>query len=105
MDDRRRIAGPVTDGASARPAADASPASRRMRARATRLDRNIRRWLGPLDRLPRGAGVAGAALLVFASIAFGAVRGGHMARLAEQFYDVCDAAAHAVGFRITSISV
>jgi cell division protein FtsQ len=111
MDGRRRLAEPVTDGAFARTAAGAAPGSRRARTRSgltlgrSRLERNLRRWLGPIQswQLPRGTGVAAAAAFVLASAAFGAVRGGHLPVVAEQLRDMRDALANAAGFRIASI--
>jgi cell division protein FtsQ len=72
------------------------------------MDRALVRWLGPLAvirRLPRGAGIAAAVLLVVGSIAFGVVRGGHITEFADQLRDGRDAIANAVGFRITTIAL
>ena len=66
MDGRRRLAEPVTDGASARPATGTVPASRRARLGSnsgrTKFARTARRWFGAILalQLPRGVG-AGAA--------------------------------------------
>src|SRR4051812_41803304 len=92
MDGRRRLAEPVTDGAPMRPAAGAAPVHRRARLLAhvldrigyyfgrTRLARPVRRWSWTVRtwRLPRGAGVAAVLALILSSLAFGAVRGGHL---------------------------
>ena len=113
MDGRRRIAEPVTGGPHGRPAAGAAPAFRRDRARSglhlgsTRLERFLRRWLGPVQswNLPRGTGVAAAGLFLVASAAFGVVRGGHVPAMIDELRDWRDAAANAAGFRITSIAM
>jgi cell division protein FtsQ len=112
MDGRRRLAEPVTDGAYARSAAGAAPVSRRMRARTgwglgrTRIERFLRRWLGPMEswRLPRGIGIGAAVLFVLASVTFGIVRGGHVSELFAELRDFRDALANAAGFRIASIA-
>ena len=113
MDGRRRIAEPVTGGDHGRPAAGAAPAFRRARARSrlslgsARLGRYLRRWLGPVQswNLPRGTGMAAAGLFLFASAAFGAVRGGHLPAIVDELRDWRDGAANAAGFRITSIAM
>jgi cell division protein FtsQ len=112
MDGRRRLAESVTEGAQARSGTGAAPGSR-ARARSAlglgrgRLERYLRRWLGPTGewRLPRGAGVAAAAAFLLASLAFGSVRGGHWPEVMAELRDLRDAAANAVGFRITSIAM
>jgi len=113
MDGRRRLAEPVTDRAMARNGAGAAPAPRRLRGRVmlgrTGFDRHLRRLLGPLTtviwKLPRGAGVGAAAGLVLLSVGFGIVRGGHLPAIVDGFADLCDNAANAAGFRITSIAL
>jgi cell division protein FtsQ len=112
MDGGRRLAEPVTEGAS-RPAAGAAPVSRRARARTrfalgrTRLERAIRRWVGPVRhwQLPRGLGIAAASVFMLASAGFGVVRGGHLPVIIAELANVRDAAANAAGFRITSIAL
>jgi cell division protein FtsQ len=105
----------VTDGAHGRPAAGVTSASahvaargapRRWRAR-TRLERQLRRWLAPLQalRFPQGAGLAAVAAFVLASLAFGVVRGGHLPPIVAELRDWRDAGANALGFRITSIAL
>lgn len=109
MDGRRRLAEPVTDAACA----GSTLALRRGRGRVrlgllpTRIERHLRRWFGPVRhvRLPRGAGVAAAALFLFASAAFGVVRGGHLPAIADALRGWRDAAANAAGFRITAIAL
>src|SRR5690242_11698591 len=97
MDGRGRLAEPVTD--AAHPAGEApapgrpiargatgSPRrrSRRRRARTFRPPAVLRRAFAPLANchLPRGAGIAAAALLMLASVLYGAVRGEHLPALA-----------------------
>lgn len=113
MDGRRRLAEPVTDGAQACPAAGTTPAYRRMRERVrqslghSRLERHLRRRLGLVSswRLPRGAGIVAAIAFVLASASFGIVRGDHWPVFAVELRDLRDAAANALGFRITSIAL
>jgi len=103
MDGRRRLAEPVTDGATMRPAAGAAPGSRRMRGPM----RTLRRWYGPLlgVHVPRGVGIAAAIALVLASAAYGAVRGDHVPVVMAELRDLRDAVANVGGFRITSIAL
>jgi len=56
-------------------------------------------------RLPRGLGVAGTTLFLFASAGYGVVCGDLGPVIAEEFRDLRDATANASGFRITSISL
>jgi cell division protein FtsQ len=118
MDGRRRLAEPVTDGAPTRPAAGAAPEPRRVRARMRipldlkffgdiKLVRALRRriWAGKTWRLPRGAGIAAALMLVMASAGYGAVRGGHLPVVMAELHDFRDAVANLAGFRITSIAL
>jgi len=113
MDGRRRLAEPVTEDAYGRPAAGAAPAPGRMRGRSAlslgrgRLERFMRRWLGPVRawELPRGAGFVAAGAFLAASAAFGIVRGGHLPVVVDEVVGWRDAAANAAGFRITSIAM
>jgi cell division protein FtsQ len=112
MDGRRRLAEPVTEGAPARSVAGGAPAPRRFRERGglslrrSRLERTLRRWLGPMEtwRLPRGLGIAAAVIFVLGSVLFGVVRGGHVPGMLAGLRDVRDGLANAVGFRIASIA-
>jgi len=66
----------------------------------------IDRWASLLDaRLPQGIGVAGAALVLLASLAYGAVKGEHVATVIAAINDARDRAANAAGFRIVSIAL
>jgi len=115
MDGRRRLAEPVTDGATMRPAAGAAPGPRRARAPVRvpsalsrgRFARTARRWFGPIEtwRIPPGAGIAAAAAFVLASVAYGTVRGGHLPEFIAEIRDFRDSVANIVGFRITSIAL
>jgi cell division protein FtsQ len=109
MDGRRRLAEPLIDGAHAHLAAGAAPAARGMLAGhgRTRLGRLLRRWFGPKRSwsIPRGAGIASAAVLLCASVAFGTVQGGHWPAVADELRDLRDGAANLAGFRIASIAL
>jgi cell division protein FtsQ len=96
----------VTDGAHARPAAGVAPVTRRARDR-TRLERHLRRWLGPFWnwRLPHGAGIVAAIVFVLATVVFGVVRGGHGPVMATELRDLRDTVANTLGFRIASIAL
>src|SRR5262245_53615093 len=77
----------------------------RQYARFGRLRRLIRPILHPLALLPRGAGSAFTILFVVGAIAYGALRGDHLAMVAEQFADARDGVANTLGFRIEQASV
>jgi cell division protein FtsQ len=72
-----------------------------------KLVRALRRriWAGKTWRLPRGAGIAAALMLVMASAGYGAVRGGHLPVVMAELHDFRDAVANLAGFRITSIAL
>jgi len=70
--------------------------ARRIHAHADRIERL---------RPPRGAGVAASALIILGSIAFGVVRGDHVAEFVEAFHDVRDGFATAAGFGITGVAL
>jgi len=104
MDGRRRIAEPVSSGL---PAARRLRAARRKGGGGMPMRRFLRRWSAHLLDLqvPRGTGIAAAAVFLLAAIGFGAVRGGHGASVIAELSDWRDAAANSVGFRITSIAL
>jgi cell division protein FtsQ len=56
-------------------------------------------------RVPRGAGVIGAVFLLAVTLAYGTVRGGHVAAFTAELIDARDAIANMFGFRITSIAL
>jgi cell division protein FtsQ len=65
------------------------------------------RWFLALLRLhvPRGVGMAAAALFILSSIVYGAVEGGHVPTVVSAFNEARDQAANAAGFRITSVAL
>ena len=117
MDGRRRLVEPVTDGAQTRPAAGTAPETWRVRAQMRipldlkfvddiKLARALHRILaGKTWRLPRGAGIAAALTLIVASVAYGAIRGGHLPVVMAELRDFRDGVANLAGFRITSIAL
>lgn len=56
-------------------------------------------------RLPRRFGTFATLTLLAGSLAFGAVRGGHVEAIATALSDARNAAANAVGFRITEVGI
>ena len=91
---------------------------RAARARTTPISFALRHRFGPLPRtlrqachrvgrlpVPHGFGVVATAAILFASLSYGAVRGGHMGEVTERFNVLRDSAANAVGFRITGIAL
>jgi cell division protein FtsQ len=76
-----------------------------MRARF-RFIQIINRWSSLIEtRWPRGAGTAATAAVIAASLAYGVVKGDHVASLVAAMRDARDAAANAAGFRIVSIAL
>jgi cell division protein FtsQ len=64
----------------------------------------VNRWSLLIDtRWPRGAGVAATALVMLASLGYGAVKGDHVASVVAALRDARDAAANVAGFRIVSM--
>ncbi len=75
-------------------------------ARAAAYRRSAVRWVGRLVRTPpRGIGIAGAALLLAASLSYGVVKGEHVAEVVGWLKDARDSVANSVGFRIAAISL
>jgi cell division protein FtsQ len=110
MDGRGRLAQPLTrleqtDPGHAAGAAAARP--RRTAKRPTRITRFMRNWSMRMAdlRLPRWAGAAASALLILASIGYGAWKGGHLPMIVDALHDARDAAANAAGFRIAAVSL
>jgi cell division protein FtsQ len=115
MDGRGRLAQSLTWIARLR----ARPPNTRLRAfvtedlmRASRplarhMLRWMRGWLLTLLRLhvPRGIGMAAAALLIASSIAYGTVEGGHVPAIVSAFKQARDQGANAAGFRIMSVAL
>ena len=118
MDDRGRLAQPLTREGHLQPDPGRVRASRRTasffrapkrfgsHAAAARFARALRRLSPILDlKLPRGVGLAAAFLIVFSGIAFGVVRGGHVETVIAQLKDARDATANVAGFRIATIAL
>ena len=111
MDGRGRLAQSLTRLAPWRARASAKPppaAWARGRARVRLpwwLLRPMWRVLRPVLQAqpPRGAGAAAAALIMLASVAYGVVRGDHVATIVEALKDLRDSAANAAGFRIVAL--
>src|ERR1700754_4407778 len=59
----------------------------------------LERWM------PRGIGVAAMVLLLAGTVALGVVKGGHSDNFLDALNDTRNAAANAVGFRITSVAI
>src|SRR5215208_4052978 len=55
--------------------------------------------------VPRGAGIAATAAVVFGTLAYGVVKGDHVPAVVEAFKDARDQAAKAAGFRIVSLAL
>lgn len=73
----------------------------RPRSRFTQI---MNRWSSLLDaRWPRGMGSAGTAVVILASLAYGVIKGDHVAAAVAALRDARDAGANAAGFRIVSI--
>jgi len=108
MDDRGRLARPLKGTAPARAALVErvlTPFNRCARLYA-RLERPLERWSWLLDaRLPRGLGSVAAIGIIVGSVAYGAVKGDHVAEVVAAFKDARDAAANAAGFRITAVAL
>jgi cell division protein FtsQ len=64
------------------------------------------RWSALVNtRWPRGVGTAGTIAVILASLAYGAVKGDHIADVIAALKDARDGAANAAGFRIMSIAL
>jgi len=72
-----------------------------------RWRRPLRRWFSTLVSIdvPRGAGAAAVAMLLLSSVCYGVVKGQHTDDIAQNFHDICDAAANAAGFRIAEVAL
>jgi cell division protein FtsQ len=110
MDGRGRLAQPLKRIEQTGPAGAAGSASARARRtakRPTRISRFMRNWSTRMAdlRLPRWAGAAASALLILASIGYGAWKGGHFPMIVDALSDARDAAANAAGFRIAAVSL
>jgi cell division protein FtsQ len=76
-------------------------------ARTQRWTRSLRRTGHSLVemKVPRGLGASSAALLMLASVSYGAIRGGHGPEIVANVQDLCDDAANALGFRISEVAL
>lgn len=89
MDDRGRLTEPLKRSSS-----------------FARIGRAIHRLAAILEtRVPRGCGIAAALALIAASLAYGAVRGGHVDSVVARFKEARDVTANAAGFGISSIAL
>ena len=113
MDDRGRLAQPLkgtarwrlrlADHAAARAAPPSDAKATRSRARLVRI---IARWSSLLDRKwPRGVGVAATAVIIVASLAYGAVRGDHVPSMIAGIKGARDGIAGVTGFRVVSVAL
>jgi cell division protein FtsQ len=74
------------------------------RARLLRMARAL--FLAILRlHVPRGVGMVGAALVILASIIYGAIKGDHVSAIVAAFTEMRDHAANKAGFRITSLTL
>src|SRR4026208_594049 len=58
-------------------------------------------WLVNL-KIPQGAGASAAAMLLLASVSYGAIKGGHGSQILEEPQEPRDAARQKAGFRTTA---
>src|ERR1700739_1863508 len=103
MDGRGRLAQPLKRREQMG-SADAAGAASARPPRITRFMRNWSRRMADL-RPPRWAGAAASALLILASVGYGAWKGGHVPMIVDALHDARDAVASAAGFRIAAVSL
>ena len=71
-----------------------------------RIAQLMDRWSSLINtRWPRGVGVAGTVIVIFASLAYGAVKGDHIPSIIAALKDARDGAGNAAGFRIVSVAL
>ena len=71
-----------------------------------RFGRLLERWSWLLGaRLPRGVGTVAFAVLIAASVGYGAIKGDHVPEFVEAFKSARDGIANQAGFRVTSVAV
>jgi cell division protein FtsQ len=76
------------------------------KASTARLGRLMDRWAWVMRaRLPRGAGIAATALVILASLGYGAVKGEHIPTVIAGLKSARDALANQAGFRIKGVAV
>jgi cell division protein FtsQ len=95
MDDRGRLAQSLT------------PTEQWTPVPFSRWRRGARRIIASLIELnpPRGVGSFTVMAFMAASAGYGIVKGGHAPELTAQLHEICNSAANAAGFRITSIAM
>ncbi len=57
------------------------------------------------SRTPKGVGSSAVALLLLATVCYGAVRGDRLRTIAANLQDICDTAANAMGFGISEVAI
>jgi cell division protein FtsQ len=122
MDDRGRLAQPLTGNARREPRFTGGEAVRAASGheisdhetmldeagvpQRSRIAHVLDRWSLQLDRrMPRGAGLAAAGALIAASLAYGAVKGDHVPTVLAAMKDARDRIANTAGFRIVSVAL
>jgi cell division protein FtsQ len=113
MDDRGRLAEPVTETASGQPTPGTAPlrvGRRLVRAEPREpslLWRVLRRLARPVLALhvPRGIGITATVLVILGSAGYGAVKGDHVSALVDWYKDARDSAANAAGFQIVALAL
>src|SRR3974390_2237654 len=75
------------------------------RRRAEHMRRRTGHWVEKLAQLPPGVGVAASALLLVATLGYGAVAGQHVPDVINWGKDARDIAANSLGFRIAAIAL
>jgi cell division protein FtsQ len=68
-------------------------------------DPKLNQLVAVFERLPRGAGLAATVAVLIGAITLGIVKGGHADDVTSAMSDARNAAANAVGFRITSVAI
>jgi cell division protein FtsQ len=111
MDGRGRLAQPLkrmvrwrlAGRAASTAAAGTGSGPMRSRSRVTHI---MNRWSLLLNaRWPRGVGAAASAVVILGSLAYGVVKGDHVASIVAAMRDARDGTANAAGFRIMSIAL
>lgn len=105
---QRPQSNPQTKAASAAPRsrARANAAARHSVSRGVTRFEASHPWIALIERrLPRFAGLAATAVILIGAAMFGIVRGNHTDHVLGALSDARNAAANAVGFRITSVAI
>jgi cell division protein FtsQ len=89
-----------------RPSVRASKRSLSNHQRRAARDEDLPSFLASIQRrLPRRFGVAATIILLLASLGFGVAKGDHADQMVTALSDARNAAANAVGFRITNVAI